>query len=229
MDNVNANYYCYCGWDSVSSTFYHPQDMYYRSWKLAPWLNISINTSEKHNFHLSHMLRQAPTSSPFRPQHHMPHKMAIHPQPIPFKHLTWWLWKSNGLSAALFWESKKSPNTISFLKSALLFPLLSIHPLISLPKLSLAVCKWEDSCELTGLSPSYFFEQPTEKWRGFLCVCVFMGVKKKACQVIIQDSHCVSGLMRWRLIARSGQQLFGTGWQTAQREDGSHRRGGRSE
>lgn len=29
--------------------------------------------------------------------------------------------------------------------------------------------------------------------------------KKKASQVIIQDSHCVSGLMRWRLIARSGQ------------------------
>lgn len=43
-----------------------------------------------------------------------------------------------------------------------------------------------------------------------------MSTGKKARQVIIQDSHCVSGLMRWQLIARSGQQFFWAGLQTAQ-------------
>lgn len=61
-----------------------------------------------------------------------------------------------------------------------------------------------------------------------LCVCIY-GHEREKNKVIIQDSHCVSGLMRWRLIARSKQRHFGTGWPTVQREDGSHRRGERNE
>lgn len=174
------------------------------------------------------MLSQAITFT-YQPQHHRPENVAIHPQPIPFKLLTWWLLKSNGLSAALFWGSQ---NGLCMHKHYFALPPPAFHPSFhfSACAFTLSVCTWEDSGTLPSLSPPRFNSSlQLRRERGLVHVYLWAQKNDKASQVIIWDSHCVSSLMRWRLIARSGQQLFWAGWQKAQREDGSRRRGGRSE
>lgn len=148
--------------------------MYCRSWKMARWLKFSISTSvhankllqQKHYSQLSHILSQAITFT-YRPQHRRPQNVAIHPQPICFKLLTWWLLKSNGLNAALFWRSQNClcmpkhyfiPHSRSLLSTA-------FHPSFhfSAHAYTHSVCKWEDSLQPSQSLSISFLEQPTTK------------------------------------------------------------------
>lgn len=85
--------------------------------------------------------------------------------------------------------------------------------------LTLSVSKWEDSCNLAD--SLHLISRTAHNWLvAKACVCVHLWAGwgwGDTRQVIIQYSHCVSGLMRWQLIARSGQQFFWAGLQTVQR------------
>lgn len=117
-------------------------------------------------------------------QHHRLQNMAVHPQPIPFKLLTWWLLKSNGLSTALFLGEPKLPLHAQTLFHSLTRTLLftAFHPSsqFSARAFTRGVCKWKDSCNLPGLSPSHLWSSPQlRSKREFLRARVYLWAWEK--------------------------------------------------